>query len=247
MTPRSARLDERFASGVLDTDVWFPYYLPHWSSREGSRATYEVDEGRLRLSIPRDQGLWCPDTHEEPIRVSCIQSGTLDGQQPFRSGLSVVEHQEPFRGCTPRYGEVGITMRGEVTARSMFAFWLSGIEDSPERSGEICVAEVFGSSLDRSSAEVGIGIHAFGDPDLEEDFTTERHSLDVSAFHDYVVTWLPGSVEVTIDGHVVRKLSQAPDYPVQLMLGVFDFPDRAVSRMVPVPVMEVKRVWVRPV
>ncbi|HEY6635402.1 MAG TPA: glycoside hydrolase family 16 protein [Acidimicrobiia bacterium] len=180
------------------------------------------------------------------MRVSCLQSGTLDGQQPFRAGLGVVEHQEPFWGCTPLYGEIGITMRGEVTARSMFAFWLSGIEDRPERSGEICVAEIFGSSVDRSSAEVGIGLHAFRDPGLEEDFTTQRHSLDVSDFHDYVVAWSPGSLEFTIDDRVVRRLSQAPDYPVQLMIGVFDFPERAVSPVVPIPLMEVQRVWVRP-
>lgn len=33
-----------------------------------------------------------------------------------------------------------MTVRGSVTERSMFAFWMSGIEDQPERSGEICVA-----------------------------------------------------------------------------------------------------------
>jgi hypothetical protein len=31
--------------------VWLPYYLPHWSSRASSAATYEVAGGELRLSI----------------------------------------------------------------------------------------------------------------------------------------------------------------------------------------------------
>ena len=32
-----------------------------------------------------------------------------------------------------------------------------------------------------------------------------------------------------MDGAVVRRLDQAPDYPMQLMLGVFDFPGRATG------------------
>ncbi len=62
-------LDERFPGDALDLDVWFPYYLPHWSSRAQSAATWEVRDGELRLSIPPQQPLWCPDLHEEPLRV----------------------------------------------------------------------------------------------------------------------------------------------------------------------------------
>jgi hypothetical protein len=35
-------LDERFPGDALDLDVWFPYYLPHWSSRAESAASYSV-------------------------------------------------------------------------------------------------------------------------------------------------------------------------------------------------------------
>ena len=41
----------------------------------------------------------------------------------------------------------GAHARPSITARSMFAFWMSGIEDRPERSGEICVAEMFGDAV----------------------------------------------------------------------------------------------------
>lgn len=63
------RLDERFAGDALDLAVWQPHYLPHWSSRAASRATYTVRDGELRLSIPPEQPLWCPDEHPEPMRV----------------------------------------------------------------------------------------------------------------------------------------------------------------------------------
>jgi Glycosyl hydrolases family 16 len=244
-------LDERFPGEALDTDVWFPYYLPHWSSRAASAATYAVRDGELRLTVPADQPLWCPDRHEEPLRVSCLQTGSLAGpvgstvgQQPFAQGLVVREEQPDFRGYTPCYGHVEVTMRATVTERSMFAFWLSGIEDRPERSGEICVAEVFGDTVREGTAAVGMGLHRFRDPRLVEDFAAERLPVDVTRSHTYAVDWTPGALVFSVDGEVARRVDQAPDYPVQLMLGVFDFPGRAApgSRDVPVPELVVSAV-----
>jgi hypothetical protein len=88
------------------------------------------------------------------MRVSSIQSGCFAGplgstvgQQPFADGLTVREQQPEFRGWTPTYGSLEITVRGRIGPRSMFAFWLSGFEDVPDRSGEICVAEIFGDAV----------------------------------------------------------------------------------------------------
>src|SRR6201999_2970042 len=55
-----------FDGGDLDMSVWTPHYLPAWSSRSASAATYTVEESCLRLSIPPDQGLWCADDHTPP-------------------------------------------------------------------------------------------------------------------------------------------------------------------------------------
>jgi hypothetical protein len=238
-------LDEGFAGDSLDSEVWFPYYLPHWSSRAESMATYSVLDGELHLSIPADQPLWCAGLHETPLRVSCIQSGSFAGplgstigQQPFRHGLQVREEQPSMWGCTPRYGHVEVRMRGVVTSRSMFAFWMSGIEDRPARSGEICVAEVFGSGIRVGSADVGIGLHQFRDPALVEDFSTVSLAINVEEFHIYGVDWRAGSLVFSVDGEVIRRIDQAPDYPMQLMIGVFDFPAKAADDEVAVPVPE---------
>jgi hypothetical protein len=238
-------LDERFAGDSLDADVWFPYYLPHWSSRAQARATFAVHDGELHLSIPVDQPLWCADLHEEPLRVSCIQSGSFagppgstTGQQPFREGLKVRQEQPTMWGYTPLYGQIEVRMRGVITARSMFAFWMSGIEDRPERSGEICVAEVFGDAIHQGSADVGIGVRQFRDPALVEEFSADPLAIDVAEFHTYGVDWRPGSLTFTVDGDVVRRLDQAPDYPMQLMIGVFDFPAKAAAGETHVPVPE---------
>jgi hypothetical protein len=228
------RLTETFEGADLDQSIWFPYYLPHWSSREASKATYEVSRGELRLSIPSEQALWCPELHAEPLRVSCIQTGSWAGplgsalgQQPFRDDLVVREEQPTMWGYTPLYGQIEIRMRGLITPRSMFALWMSGIEDQPERSGEICVAEIFGDAVSNGVAQVGMGVHQFRDPALHEEFGTEPMRLDVAEFHTYAVDWRPGSLVFGIDGVVVRTLEQSPDYPMQLMVGVFDFPIKA--------------------
>lgn len=253
-SPRSA-LDEGFVGDDLDLAVWVPAYLPHWSSRAEAAATYSVRDGQLRLSIPPEQTLWCADLHEEPLRVSCVQTATFSGPvgstvgpQPFRDGLRVREEQPTMWGYTPHFGTVEVRMRGVVPPRAMVAFWLAGIEDRPERSGEICVAEIFGDSLRDGTAEVGMGVHRFRDPMLREDFAAPRIVLDVGEFHTYGVDWRPGAVTLTIDGDVVRRLDQAPDYPMQLMLGVFDFPERHDDAIGddPVPELVVSHVRGRP-
>jgi glycosyl hydrolase family 16 len=230
-----------FAGDELDRSVWVPYYLPHWSSRAASAATYVVRDGELRLTIPADQGLWCEGLHERPLRVSCIQSanfsgpvGSAVGGQPFRDGLLVTEEQGEFWGYTPLYGHVEIRARGIITPRSMVAFWMSGIEDTPQHSGEICVMEVFGDA----ARNVGMGLHKFRDPALVEAFSADPLDIDVAEFHTYGVDWRPGSLTFTVDGEPVKHIGQSPNYPVQLMIGVFDFPDKADPAATDVPVPE---------
>jgi len=233
-----------FAGDALDTEVWLPHYLPHWSSRAASAATWTVAGGELRLSIPPSQPLWCEGSHDGALRVSGIQSASFSGPvgspiggQPFKDGLLVSTEEPPFWGYTPLYGQISVRARAVLTARSMAAFWLSGIEDTPQHSGEICVFEVFGDAVGEGTADVGIGLHKFRDPGLTEDFSAIPLPLDVAEFHTYAVDWAPGTLTFTVDGTVVRQVGQSPNYPVQLMLAVFDFPDKAdpTAKTAPIP------------
>jgi hypothetical protein len=248
--PRES-LDETFTEGGLDPEVWVPYYLPHWSSREESAATLVVHDGSMHLSIPADQRLWCPDRHPTPLRVSCVTTasfsgptGSTAGPQPFAEGLTVREEQPTLWGYTPQYAHVEVRMRAVVSARSMFAFWLAGVEDEPGRAGEICVAEVFGRTVGPDSAEVGIGVKKLGDPDLVQEFGAEQVAIDVTGFHTYAVDWRPDGLTFSIDGSVIRRSAQSLHYPAQLMIGLFDFPDDAdpESDVVPVPELYVTHV-----
>lgn len=243
-------IDERFGGGRLDERVWTPAYLPAWSSLREAAATYEIAEDGLRLTIPTDKPLWCPDLHDGPLKVSAVQSGNWSGpvgsrrgQQPFRDGLVVRESQETRWGFTPRYGYVEVQCRATLTERSMFSAWLVGLEDEQDHCGEICIVEVFGDTValgadGRPAASVGCGVHAFRDPRLVEEFTADPYPIDVSIEHRYAIDWRPGRVEFLVDDVLIKTLSQAPDYPMQLILGVFDFPDRARAGQVEVPVPE---------
>jgi hypothetical protein len=93
-----------------------------------------------------------------------------------------------------------------------------------------------------------MGVHAFRDHRLSEQFGTVDLPLDVREPHAYAVDWRAGSCTFDVDGQRVHEVHQAPDYPMQLMLGVFDFPAKAPAdeSEVPVPSLTVTHVIGRP-
>jgi len=227
----SAFLDH-FDGRELDTAVWVPHYLPQWSSRAESAATYEVADSELRLTIPAEQGVWCAGDHEPPLRVSGTQSGVFSGavgstvgQQPFRDGQVVREEQPAQWGWTPHHGVLEVRARMDLSPRSMASVWMIGLEDRPERCGEICVFEVFGDA----PAAVGMGIKRIRDPSLTQEFEAPTLAIDISEHHVYAADWRPGRVDFLVDGEHVRTVDQAPAYPMQMMVAVFDFPERDVA------------------
>ena len=71
--------NDEFGDPELDARKWLPYYLPHWSSREQSRANYAFRDGTLVLQITQDRQPWCPEFDRE-VKASCIQTGLFAGQ-----------------------------------------------------------------------------------------------------------------------------------------------------------------------
>lgn len=253
---RAAEFRDDFEGSALDREVWVPHYLPQWSSRAASAATYALAESELRLTIPAEQGLWCAGDHDPPLRVSGIQSGvfsgevgTTVGQQPYRDGLVVREHQPAQWGWTPEYGLLEVRARLDLSPRSMASVWMVGLEQEPERSAEICIFEVFGETIEsrdgRPTAAVGMGVHPFRDPAIRDEFETPRLEIDVAAFHVYAAQWRPGRVDFLIDGSHVKTVRQAPDYAMQMMVAVFDFPDKAAASPRPDHVPELAVDYVR--
>lgn len=223
---------DHFDGSGLDTDVWIPHYLPQWSSRAETAANYELADSELRLTIPPELGLWCAGEHDPPLRVSGIQSGVFSGevgstvgQQPFREGLVVRELQPAQWGWTPQYGLLEVRARMELSSRSMAGVWMVGLEEEPTRSGEILLFEVFGNALGDGSAAVGMGVRPFRDPALVDGFEAPRLEIDVREPHTYAADWRPGRADFLVDGELVKTVHQAPDYAMQMMVALFDFPD----------------------
>jgi Glycosyl hydrolases family 16 len=251
----SAFVDD-FDGADLDAEVWIPHYLPMWSSRAASAATYEIADSELRLTIPAEQGLWCADDHDPPLRVSGIQSGVFSGevgstfgQQPLRDGAVVREHQPAHWGWTPEHGLIEVRARMDLSPRSMAAVWMVGLEQEPSQSAEICIFEVFGDALETTragpTAAVGMGVHPFRDPAITDEFDAPRVAIDVAEFHVYAADWRPGRVDFLVDGERMKTVDQAPAYPMQMMVAVFDFPDRPDSAAHANHVPELAVDWVR--
>ena len=199
-----AGFGDEFDGAELDTEVWVPHYLPKWSSRAESAATYAVAGSELRLTIPPEQGLWCAATTTaaaglgHPVRRVLGPGRQHGGQQPFRDGALVREFQPAQWGWTPHYGRLEVRARMDLSPRSMAAVWMVGLEDEPERCGEICIFEVFGDALARRRRPAppsGMGVHPFRDPALTEEFDAPRLAIDVGEPHVYAADWRPGRVD----------------------------------------------------
>ena len=157
--------------------------------------------------------------------------GSVFGQQRFEEGQLVREEQPRFEGWLPSSGHVEIRCRMTLSPRSMGALWLAGFEDDEAQlqCGELCVVEIFGRSVRDGSCEVGVGIKAFRDPALTQDFDSPRLPIDPADLHTYAVDWDAHTAVFTVDGEEVRRCGRPPTYPMQAMIAVYDFPEWSVG------------------
>jgi hypothetical protein len=229
--------EDTFDGDALNQRHWIAHYLPQWSSRERTAARYDVGGGSgLRLRIDAGQEAWCPE-FDGQTRVSSLQTGLFAGpvgspigQSHFRPDLVVREPQENVRLYTPQYGLFEVRARAIEDPRNMVALWMIGYEDVPERSAEICVCEIFGRDVGPDIAAVGMGLHPFGDPRITDEFAAEPVPIDAREFHTYAAEWTPDHVDFFVDDRHVKTVHQSPAYPLQLMLGVFEFPGEGAEQ-----------------
>jgi len=244
-------VEDRFDGPDLDRSVWLPYHLPQWSSRAQSAARYRTGPEGLTLRIDEDQPPWCPEL-DGGTRVSSLQTGVFSGpvgstigQHRFSPEAVVREEQPASWLLTPRYGRIEVELRALDDPECMVALWMIGIEDVPEHSAEICVAEIFGRDVEPRGAGVGMGVHPFGDPRISDAWAREDLPIDARELHRYAVDWRPDRVEFAVDGEHVKTVRQSLDYPMQLMLGIYEFP--ADGRRPPYPKeLRVRAVRVEP-
>lgn len=223
--------EDDFDSGELDRSKWLPFYLPQWSSRAKTSANFRFEESQLVLQITEDQAPWSPEFNGR-IKVSNLQTGVYSGplgseygQHRFSKDCRVREEQVEERLFTPHYGYLELRASGLHTPNNLCALWMIGFEDRPERSAEICLFEMKGwngGGAERST--IGFGLHPFGDPSIEEEFFEREFPIDASRFHVYAMDWSPEGVRFYIDNELVHHSTQSPNYPMQLMLNIYEIP-----------------------
>jgi hypothetical protein len=224
--------NEDFNTSKLNLKNWIPYYLPQWSSREKSKPNYEISKGQLSLQITKNQEPWCPEFNGQ-VKCSSIQTGVFSGklgsaigQHKFFNPECVVrEEQKMEQKYVPQYGYFEIRAKFKATKSNVIALWMIGFEDTPEKSAEICIMEIKGWNIKKDKAKIGMGIHKFNDPELEEDFSEDEHRIDVTQFHIYAAEWTKEKIIFLIDNVKVKEINQSPNYPMQLMLGIYEIPD----------------------
>jgi hypothetical protein len=221
---------DEFEGPNLDTEKWFPFYLPHWSSREQTRPNYYFEDSNLVLLITKEQQPWCPEFDGE-VRCSSIQTGEFAGpvgskvgQLQFNSACVVREAQANVKTYTPQYGYFELRAKGVNTGANHVTLWMIGYEESPEESGEILVFELVGPQAGPTSSGIRYGIHPWGDPALKEEFYEEYLPIDATRYHLYGVEWTPAHVDFYVDNVKIRTIHQSPNYPMQFMLGIYEHP-----------------------
>ncbi|MEU4160104.1 hypothetical protein [Actinoplanes sp. NPDC026670] len=226
---RAPDLADDFTGPSLREDFWIDHYLPHWSTPERSRARYELDGDGLLLRIDDDQPDWRPE--DAPLRVSNIQTGnfagtagTVHGTHRHRpDGLTVRTADTTRLLWTPSAGRVDVTVRAAVAPGTMLAVWLVGSEHlGPRDSGEICVFEIDAEAVGEHATTARTGIKAHHDDRLRTDMTEVRVPVGAARPHTWTAIWGSGGTVIGCEGMVVGRFAQAPDYPMILMVDIFE-------------------------
>ena len=210
-----------FDGAELDTRVWVPALPADVELARRERGDVRGRRVRAAADDParsRGCGARTATTRRCGSRASSracsrARSGARAGNSRSATVSSSASLQPTQWGWTPHYGLLEVRARMDLGPRSMASVWMVGIEDRPERSGEICIFEVFGDVLEDGIAAVGAGVHPFRDPALSDEFDAPRMQIDVSQPHVYAADWRPGRVDFLIDGRRVKTVRPGAGLP----------------------------------
>ena len=222
-----------FEGPDLRDDLWVPHYLPHWTTPDRSAARFGFVPEGLQLRIEEGQPDWRAEDGE--LRVSNLQTGAFSGPVGSRNGT----HRHRDDGLTvrtdtgtrllfaPSAGRIEISVTASVDADCMLAAWLVGTEHrGPEESGEICVFEIDAAAVLPNGTTARSGIKAHHDPRLRDDMAEVTLPFTAHRPHAWWVEWGGGRTTIGCEGRVLRVLDQSPDYPLLLMLDLFEIGPR---------------------
>lgn len=219
-----------FEGEELSKEKWLPFYVPFCSPTGIAIPSYEIRKGNLALKITEEQEPWCPEFNGE-IKCSSIQTGIYSGRG---EGISALQETAADKGAgdapqftstyVPQYGYFEIRARMLITNSNMVSFRMRGYDSLLKKSAEVYIFEVKGKSVKGNFAKIGYGIRKFQDKKIDEEFYETAVDIDVSRFHCYAVEWDSQKFTFYIDNKKIKQIDQLLDYPMQLMLGIFELP-----------------------
>lgn len=233
--PGHPDLVDDFRGPDLDPDRWIDHYLPHWTSPERSAARYDFTPGGLRLRIDSNQPDWRPE--DAPLRVSNLQTGVFSGEygsprgtHRHRDDRLVVRTPTGTRLLwTPSAGRVDVTVTASTAPGTMLAAWLVGTEHlSPQHAGEVCIFEIDAAAIGATSI-ARTGVKAHSDPGLVTDMADVVLPLRADRPHTWTAIWGGGETVIGCQGREVRRIAQAPDYPMILLIDLFELDGAGVG------------------
>ena len=227
--------EDSFNSNELNKHNWLPYYLPHWSNLENAKANYSINKNFLRLSIAEQQKPWCPE-YDGDIKVSGLQTGHFSKKVGSREGQHRFCKEQKVRHYLPscqlflaQNFYLEMRARAKLNSNNLAGLWLIGFEDSPERSGEITLFEAFGNKVNKDGAYLGRGVKKITDPQLFNEVDEGLLPINVQDWHIYSMEWTPSGIRFFLDGELITETQQSPNYPMQLMLNFYEFPDETAN------------------
>jgi hypothetical protein len=126
---------------------------------------------------------------------------------------------------TPTAGLVEATLSATADPSCMLAFWLVGhAAGGPDTTGEVCVVELYGDAIGPARSRVRTGVKAHQDPRLREDVVDVWLEMDATTPHTYAASWDARRTRFYVDDRLVHVSEQGMDYPLQLMVDLFEFP-----------------------
>ncbi len=224
---RAPDLEDDFANGPR-SDLWVTHYLPHWTTPDRSAARYDVTAVGLRLRIDEDQPHWRRE--DAPLRVSSLQTGTFSGELGSLRGTHrhrddglVVRSPSPTSLLwAPSAGRVEVTVSASRDPDCMLAAWLVGTEHETDgAAGEVCIFEIDAAAVGPATTARS-GVKGHGDPRLTTDMAQVELPFDASRPHTWTVVWGDGQTIIGCGDVTLRRVHQAPEYPLFLMLDLFE-------------------------
>ncbi|MBP2000165.1 beta-glucanase (GH16 family) [Paenibacillus shirakamiensis] len=216
--------NDEFNAADLNQQLWFPYYLPHWSTRELTKANYEIQNGNLVLKITPEMKTWDPIKDAGTV-ISGIQTGEKDWIHRWTNYTAINHHEETVQNLIQKYGYFELRAKVQKGSGIHSAWWMVGFQQDQNASGETKMnaeVDIFETLGNNPTTEL-INLHPWNDPNITSSGNSASSGADLSQdFHVYGFEWTETNMKFYLDNQLVKTINQSPNYPMMTLLGLYE-------------------------